>query len=107
MLDFSIVSLEDIENELENLDSSKAAPVDDVSANFLKSNMDILLPTITKIINNSFEKRNFPDLLKLGEVSPIFKKKDDLDKENYRPASVFPVVSKVFERIIQGIGKEI
>ena len=51
-------------------------------------------------INLSIEKGCFPEELKLAEVSPIFKKKHDLDKENYRPVSVLPHVSKVFERIM-------
>ena len=34
------------------------------------------------------------DELKLAKVMPIFKKKDDLDKENYRPVSILPHVSK-------------
>ena len=38
--------------------------------------------------------------MKAAEVTPIFKKNDDLDKENYRPVSVLPHVSKVFERIM-------
>ena len=52
------------------------------------------------MINLLFENGCFPDDLKLAEVSPIFKKNDDLDKENYRPVSVLFNVSKVFERII-------
>ena len=55
---------------------------------------------ITKIINLSFENGCFPDDLKFTEVSSIFKKNDDLDKENYRPASVLFNASKVFERIM-------
>ena len=35
-----------------------------------------------------------------AEVTPIFKKNDDLDKENYRSISVLPHVSKVFEKIM-------
>ena len=66
----------------------------------LKSTADIHLPFITNSINVSIEKGCFPEELTLAEVSPIFKKKDDLDKENYRPVSVLPHVSKVFERII-------
>ena len=40
----------------------------------------------------------YPDYL--AEVSLVFKKKDDLDKENYRPVSVLSHVSKVFKRIM-------
>ena len=79
---------------------SKATPVEDIPVDMLKVTLDIHLSLITKIINLSFENGCFPDDLKLAEVSPIFKKNDDLDKENYRPVSVLFNVSKVFERII-------
>ena len=66
----------------------------------LKQTIDIHLPVMTQIINISIDNNFYPDDLKLAEVSPVFKKKDDLDKENYRPASVLSHVSKVFERIM-------
>ena len=50
--------------------------------------------------NMSIDNNCYPDDLKLAEVSPVFKVKDDFDKENYRPASVLSHVSKVFERIM-------
>ena len=69
-----------------------------MSADMLKVTLDIHLSLITKIINLSFENGCFPDNLKL--FSPIFKKNDDLGKENSIPVSVFFNVSKIFERII-------
>ena len=83
-----------------NLDGSKVTPVRDISTDMLKSTVHIILAFITKIINFSFKNGCFPDELKLAEFSPIFKKNDDLDKENYRPVSVLSHVSKVFEKII-------
>ena len=38
--------------------------------------------------------------MKAADVTPIFKKNDDLDKENYRPVSVLPHVSKIIERVM-------
>ena len=55
---------------------------------------------MTNSKNLSFEKDFFSEKLKLAEVSPIFKKKDELDKETYRPVSVLPLVSKVFQRVM-------
>ena len=55
---------------------------------------------LTDIINDCLTQGVFPDELKLAEVTPIFKKKDCLNKENYRPVSLLPHMSKVFERII-------
>ena len=42
----------------------------------------------------------FPDDLKPAGITPIFKKEDSLNKENYRLVSILPHLSKVFERIL-------
>ena len=43
----------------------------------------------------------FPDQLKVAQVKPLFKNKNDqLDKTKYRPVSVLPAISKFFERTI-------
>ena len=47
------------------------------------------------------EKQYSPQNLKLADITPVYKKKDPTLVENYRPVSVLPTVSKVFERIIQ------
>jgi len=44
---------------------------------------------------------NFPNELKLADVTPVHKKGDSNLVKNYRPVSVLPTVSKVFERVIQ------
>ena len=46
-------------------------------------------------------KCSFPSKLKLADITPIFKTGDATCAKNYRPISVLPVVSKVFERIMQ------
>ena len=81
-----------------NLDGSKATPVKYLPAYMLKSTVDIHLSIITKITNVSFTNGCFPDELKLAEVIPIFKKNNDLDKENYRPVSILSHMPKVFEK---------
>ena len=54
---------------------------------------------LTTIINSWLKDGLFSNELKLADVSPIFKKDDDLKKENYRPASILLHMSKVFDRI--------
>ena len=93
---FKFVMEDQVREVITNLDSSKATPFGDISVDILKSTADIHL---SFSINLSMEKGCFPEELKLAEVSPIFKKKD-LDKENYRPVSVLPHVSKIFEKIM-------
>ena len=47
-----------------------------------------------------FQKGIFPDRFKIAKVVPIFKCNDDTELNNYRPISVLPSLSKVFERVI-------
>jgi hypothetical protein len=56
---------------------------------------------ITSLINKSIETSIFPDQLKVAQVKPLFKNKNDqLDKANYRSVSVLPAISNIFERTI-------
>ena len=87
-----------VREEIMNVDGSKATPIGNISTDILKSIVDVQRPFITNSMNLLIKKGCFPEELKLVEVIPIFKKKDDLDKENFRPVIVLPHVSKVFER---------
>ena len=71
----------------------------DIPTNILKE-CNFTFSTLADWINKSFENGAFPDCLKEANVTPIFKKDDPLDKENYRPVSILPLLSKVFEKLI-------
>ena len=55
---------------------------------------------VRKDIRNLNVESTFPEELEHSEVIPVYKKLDPLKKENYRPVSLLPHVSKVFEKII-------
>ena len=57
-------------------------------------------PSITYLINKSITDATVPALWKVACVTPLYKAEDKLLVENYRPISVLPVRSKVFERVI-------
>ena len=56
---------------------------------------------VHKIFNESAETGVYPDNLKLADITAVFKKKDPLHKINYRPVSVLPSFSKIFEKLLQ------
>ena len=76
-----------------NLDGSKDTPVGDIPTDMLKQTIDIHFPIMAQIINMSIENNCYPDDLKFAEVTQVFKKKDYLDRENYKPVSVLFHVS--------------
>ena len=43
---------------------------------------------------------SFPNVFKIAKVKPLFKKGSKTDPSNYRPISLLPFLSKVFERIV-------
>ena len=54
-----------------------------------------------KLFNNLIEKSDFSHSLKLPDITSDYKKNDPLDETDYQLVSVLPVVSKIFERIMQ------
>ena len=67
---------------------------DEMPASILKQCLD------TYLINLSINQGIFPDELKIAKVLPIYKSDDKHLIQNYRPISVLPFFSKIFEKII-------
>ena len=51
--------------------------------------------------NEIVQNHCFPDNLKVADITPIFNRDDATLAKNYRPVSVLPCTSKIFERIMQ------
>ena len=83
---------------ISNLNIKKATGVDNISAKILKSCAPSISHTVSSLINKTFETSNFPQSLNVGQVLPLHKKKDPLNKENYRPVSILNTTSKIYER---------
>ncbi|MCU7801396.1 MAG: hypothetical protein KZQ70_15025, partial [gamma proteobacterium symbiont of Lucinoma myriamae] len=99
---FSIsrVSVTFIKTQLENLKINKATGIDDISAKFLKIAAPIICKPLSSILNLSIQQGTYPNNLKKAKVTPIFKSGNKSDPNNYRPISVLPVLSSIFERHI-------
>ena len=73
-----------------------------IPSKILKISFECSADTFTSLINKSLtSSRTFPSNLKLVDITPFYKKKNPQAKESYRPVSVLPVLSKVFERLMQ------
>ena len=56
---------------------------------------------LTKLFNDCLLNAVFPDELKVAKVLPLFKSGDRNAISNYRPISILPIFSKIFEKLIQ------
>ena len=73
---FSKVDDEQINKEIHNLNVRKAATYKNIPAKILKKTIDICTPILKYILNSAFENDEFPNDLKLADVSSVFKRED-------------------------------
>lgn len=85
-------------NQLQNLKVSKATGIDELSARYLKLSAAVISAPLAKVLNLSIDTGSYPDDLKRAKVTPIFKKGEKTDINNYRPISVLPIITGIFER---------
>ena len=97
---FHHVSLVDVETEIRLLNSSKACPKDTIPPNIIKDNIDILSYKFLHDYNNLIDSATFPINLKNADITPAHKKDDRTKKQNYRPVSILPAISKIYERLL-------
>ena len=97
---FKPISSDLVSKEIHKMNSKKATGFDGISVKMLKLCCPVICESLAFLINESFNTCTFPDTLKIAQVVPVHKKNSTLAKGNYRPVSLLPVVSKVFERAI-------
>ena len=77
---------------------SKYCQLDPAPTFIIKDCIDVLLPSLTKIVNNSLVNGYFPQNWKCSSVIPLLKKPNlERDFGNYRPVSNLKFISKVVE----------
>ena len=85
---------------MEKINPNKSVGIDNLGGRFLWDGAKVLAKSITELFNLSIESSIFPDACKIAKLKPLYKKGSKLEPKNYRPISLLPLVSKVFERIV-------
>ena len=94
------ITTEQVKLYINNLELSKTTGLDGLGPRIIKLAVDSLSPSIAMLVNKSIATGEFPSQLKIAKVLPIFKGGDKSDPSNYRPISILPTVSKIFEKHI-------
>ena len=78
----------------------KATGLDRITSKLLKMAASIIVPSLTSIFSKSILTGIYPNDWKAATVTALLKKGIKSDPNNYRPISIIPVVSRVFEKIV-------
>ena len=100
-LEFNFETVQEncIESLLKNLNANKATGLDLIPAKLVKIAAPAIASPLCYIINSSLDMGIFPDNLKIAKVKALYKKGSPKLLTNYRPISILPVFSKIFEQV--------
>ena len=79
---------------------NKNAPITDIPSKIYKLAADKLSYFISRLFNQSVQQGAFPQYLKIARIVPIHKDGDTSNIKNYRPISILPFISKIFEKLM-------
>ena len=90
-------TITEISDIIKDFSNDKAS---DIPIVVIKHCEQVLAPVLCNIYNNYIKAGSFPNALKLGKITPVYKKGSKDDIKNYRPASTLPIFGKIFEKIL-------
>jgi len=91
---------EEIIASITNLKNTSSSGIDGVSSKFPKLTKVTIAQILAKLFNKSMESGDYPDCLKISHIVPVPKRASPSIPSHYRPISILPTVSKIFEKII-------
>ena len=91
---------QEIERIISSLRNSSSSGREGFSTFFIKTASTVLAAPLSFIFNFCIENGIFPESLKISKVIPIYKSGAKSEVNNYRPISLLPVLSKVFEKVL-------
>lgn len=100
LLALTLATEEEVSKIIDKLNPNTSSGLDGISCKTIKCIKNLILPKLTMNINFCMQNGLFPDSLKVAKVSPIYKSGKKTDPGNYRPISVLPIISKIFEKIL-------
>ena len=97
---FNHVSYEEVINKIRKLETATTIQKNDIPTKIVNEYSEVLARYLHKNISLCTENSIFPSDLNVADVTPAFKKKSKTSKDNYRPISILPNISKIYERCL-------
>ena len=97
---FTCVTIDDISKKIKRLDIKKATQESDIPIKVIKQFPNFFIDFLHKNINSCLTEGTLPNDFNKVVVLPIHKKECKTEKSNYRPISILPNFSKMYERLL-------
>ena len=94
------INNDDILKIIAKLEPNKAHGHDKISIHMIKICSTAICKPLRLIFNQCIDNGIYPCEWKKATVAPIHKKGDKQTFKNYRPVSLLPICSKIFERLL-------
>ena len=95
------ITVKSVKKIISCLDSSKSSGPDGIPVTVFKHLSPELSPILSKLFLKSLDVSEFPSCWKVASVVPVPKKAcDSAQPSSYRPISLLPIASKIFEALI-------
>ena len=98
--EFKAINVCQLEKIFGTFKTSKSSGANGITNHFLKIGLPVISESLCDIFNLSIAAGVFPDSWKIARVVPIFISDQTDVRSKYRPISVLPFVSRVFEKLI-------
>ena len=85
---------------MKTFNANKASSHDSIPLQIIQQSFQNIVHPLVTIINLSLSSGVFPESLKIAKVIPVLKADDPTLLTNYRPTSILPAFSKLFERVM-------
>ncbi len=99
-MQFPVVTAQFVEKQLLGMPENKAVGLDRLPGRLLRAAAPVIAHTLVYIFNISLQSGKFINEWKYAKVIPLFKSGPAIERNNYRPISILPMLSKVLKRFV-------
>lgn len=100
LFSFHYIRPNDIIKTFKSLNSKKTTDLWGISVKIIENIVVEISPYLAAIFNECVDTGIFPNLMKHSKILPLFKNGSKTDPTNFRPISILPAFSKIFEKVI-------
>ena len=91
-------SAKEINKIIDSLKDKNSSGYDEISTKIVKISKPFIISPLINICNKILAQGIYPERLKFSLIKPVYKSGDKCSPSNYRPISLLPVFSKIFEK---------